>query len=179
MRSLPLRQLLAFGFALATLVVLLRVGSCIPGTVDQEGIERYTSLRVAARRLRPDPLYLPSVVPKSLAWPPAEILVRRRPAPAAMIHFESPAGDEIVLGIVQSRGDGAPPARIEPTRILRTEELRLGDRAATLDLALCDDRTPCNRIRFTDGPYRLELVGRIPLEELKRIAASLSPDHGH
>jgi hypothetical protein len=171
------RQLLAFGLSLATLVIVLRVGSCVPGTVDADGVERYSSLETAARRFGPDRLYLPSVVPKSLAWPPYEVLIRRRPEPASMIHFRAPGSDEIVLGIVQARGEARPAARIEPVRVLRTEPLDLNGRPATLDLAYCADRVACNRIRFADGPYRFELVGRIPLEELERIAASLSPDH--
>lgn len=179
MRNALPRQLLAFGLALATLLVVLRIGSCIPGTVDEQGTERYSSLEVAARRFGPDRLYLPSVVPKSLAWPPAEILVRRRPEPASIIHFRGARGDELVLGIVQSRGEAPPPARIEPSRILRAEAIELGGRPGTLELALCEDRRPCNRIRFADGPYRFELVGRIALDDLRRIAESLSPDHRH
>lgn len=153
---------------------LLRLLGYLPELLDSGTLRRFGSLQSARGGLGSSTL-LPSYFPEHLAWPATEVLGGRRPHVTLVLHFADRGTGELDLALSQGEpGAILLPTRLEPARVLATEELELRGTVALVETAVCADGRPCNRVRGSVDGRPFELVSRGPLDELVRVARTLA-----
>jgi hypothetical protein len=165
---------LYFAVTIVILVALLRVADWLP-TALQEGLMRkYDSIEEVKERLHVKNIYVPSYFPQSFRWPPSRILAQSQPFMAIVMEFKDMRTGDIALVISQSADRRfAPEKKISITRIKEKVAYPLKGRAAVLEVGTCRNDTPCSRISWREGTYRMIIETETTPFELLKIADSM------
>jgi len=125
-------------------------------------------------RFKEQHILRPAFFPEGLSWPPREILARGGRDFAVLMHFDRAGSEQIVLALSQ-RLPTAPrlPTRIDPAREIQNDVVTVGGTPGHVSLARCSDGGACNRVTWERHGYDVELTGRLPEQELLRIAGSV------
>jgi hypothetical protein len=167
---------LTFGFAVAALIVLLKIANWLPLTVQKNTLRQYESIEQVRSMLNIRDIYVPSYFPEEIRWPPSKILAQDKPFPALLLEFKRTGKDEVVLVLSQSRG-GTLKSRdsLEPSVIKETVPFLLRGSTVVLTVGECEDRTPCSVITWSEGGYLISASMKSAPFELSRIVASMHP----
>jgi len=166
-----LPRLFAFLLFIGVLATTMRLVRDIPLAFASDQVRLYQSLDDIEDQFRSESLLRPTYFPRQLAWPAEEIWAGRAPQMSVLLHFTAANSDEIVLAIAYAASaDGLLGSRIEPQRVVDTSEVDLRDGPAELLLGQCENRSVCNQIRWHTASHSITVTGRMPAQELERIA---------
>lgn len=159
----------------AGIAAALKVADRIPALLADapHGARLYRTV-ADAERATGSPLWLPTVVPPSIDWPPFRVDAwPGSPLSVAMrARRRSEPGEHLV--IVQSIGAPAPPPPrlLEPLRPLLVSEVAVGAHRAVLTRGLEPGGRLVHDLAWDAGTRRLTLRYAGPVEELLRLAAT-------
>ncbi len=166
---------LYFAVTVAILVALLKVAGWLP-TALQEGLMRqYDSVEEVRAKLHIKDVYVPSYFPQSFKWPPSRILAQSRPFVAIVMEFRDVRTADTALVISQSADkDFVPDKRISLTRVREKVDYPLKGRASSLEVGTCRNGSPCSRISWREGIYRISVEMESAPFDLLKIADSMT-----
>ncbi len=166
---------LGYVLFVALLSLLLLGLHAVPHCIDAGAVRPYQKLEDVRRLFPAATLRLPTYYPERIAWPPQEILAGKRPS-VLLLHFADKNDGTLVLAIRESQLSSAQlPLRLEPVQTLQTSYFEVDGAPASLEIALCADRRPCNRVHWQADGYDYTAVGRMSGAELTRLAESMRP----
>lgn len=169
-----LKRSLIFIAALGALILGIKILGWLPLAIDDKGLRHYKSIEEAQESVGIREVLLPTYFPQRLKWPPSEIFGAKIPSPSILMHFKDRESGLIVLSIrIEGEEEEKLRSRIEPETISRENTIRLKDREAVLSIGRCPDGSPCNMLRWPEGPYTVTVVSKDPVTELLKISESM------
>lgn len=169
-----LRNLLLFGAAVASLIIVLKMMNWMPLAVEEGLLRRYSSIDEVKSKLKIKTIYTPAFYPQSLRWPPSQIAAQTKPFTAVVMEFAQKENNDVFLIISQiAAHHSLPDEKIKILRIKETVRYPLKGRDALLVVGVCRDGEPCCRIAWDEEEYRISLVMRSTPINLLKIAESM------
>lgn len=163
-----------FVFAIALGLVFLKFLNWLPSVIQKEDLRKYRTVDEAKSELRLSEVYIPAYFPDYITWPPLEIFAQRRPFTMVMMHFMHRDSRHLALSLYQVDAEARfdPPYKLDVLFIRREMPVTIKGREGMLVVAVCTGREQCNRVSWTEGAYRITLIGDEAPEELLKIAES-------
>ena len=165
---------LYFAVTVAILVALLKVTGWLPTALQEGLMRRYDSVEEVKAKLHVKDVYVPSYFPQSYRWPPSRILAQSRPFVAIVMEFRNVRTGETALVISQSaHKDFVPDKRISLIKVRERVDYPLRGRSSLLEVGTCKNDSPCSRISWREGIYRIAIEMESAPFELLKIADSM------
>lgn len=165
---------LYFAVTVVILVVVLKVTNWLPSALQEGAMREYGSIEEVRARLQVRDIIVPSYFPQSFKWPPSRILAQSRPFFAIIMEFRHQGTGEVALIIHQTSGaDFTADKKITIGQIKERVTYPLKGRAALLEVGACKGDSPCSRISWNEGNYRVKLAMRSAPFDLIKIAESM------
>lgn len=163
----------SFLIAVALLIVVLKVLNWLPMAIQTDIMKSYNSIEDAKSKLNIKNIYTPVYFPKSLLWPPSNVLAQKKPYTAVVIEFKDTKGD-IALVISQAASNKfTPDKKIKMTQISQRVNFNLKGRDATLVVGTCKNEDPCSSISWNEAQYSLIVIAKLPPVELVTLCESM------
>jgi len=167
-------SLLTFLTFTGVLIVALKLLDWLPGAFHPGAVRRYASIDEAKSILGIPKIYVPAYFPKTLEWPPSQVLAQKKPFAAVIMEFRRVDSREVALVVTEtaSRRLRQRPA-IHLQRIQQTSSVNLKGRESIVERGFCDDGEPCSEIMFMEGDLWINIQMRSSAEELLVLAGSM------
>ena len=163
-----------FLLAIASVLFVLATLNWLPTALQKDTLRRYGSIEEVRAKLNMRNLPVPSYFPQSVAWPPAQVLAQAKPYPAVLMVFNRAGAREPALVVSQAASDSfSGGAFITLAEVRQRVPYQLKERAAVLEVGVCDNGEPCSRLAWTEGDFKTTLVMKSPPFELIKIAESM------
>jgi hypothetical protein len=177
-----------FATVLVAAILVLGLLNALPQFLGGEplGVVRYARVEDAEARLGAR-LYRPAVLPAGWHWPPSRVrLAVGRPDWIEFVFDEQAEGrqprgggtDGDALVLCQALG-AAPagsqvaPALLQPGELLQADDISIDGRVARMQRLLLDGGAIVHELWWQEGAKRVMLRGRVPADDLPRLARAL------
>ncbi|MDO8472786.1 MAG: hypothetical protein Q7T05_03100 [Dehalococcoidia bacterium] len=161
--------------AFAMIAVGLRLFGALPGAIQRPPVESFATVQ-EAQKAGGFPITLPRYFPDYFSWPPARVEISRRPYLGVSLGFNSRDSVTESLWIYQIASDryNSEIAVPLPKYITQMQTLPLRDKMATLVVGATEAGMTVYQMRWTADGYKYVVATSYSLDELIKIAASLT-----
>ena len=176
---------IAWRYAVVLVVTILVLGllNGLPQFLGGEplGVVRYARVEDAEARLGAR-LYRPTVLPAGWRWPPSSVrLAVGRPDWIEFVFDENAEGGEAEgSSLVLCQALGFAPADsqvasvlLPPGELLQADDISIDGRVARMQRLLLDGGAIVHELWWQEGAKRVMLRGRVPANDLARLARAL------
>lgn len=164
-------------FVMGATALLLNAADGIPRWLigDGPGVRRYASLEEVERKIGRRVL-LPAYFPETLGWPPAVVRLHEGTAPAVALTFLSRDQPHERLFIYEAFGSNGliPVELMPPAGVLWATDVSLSTQSGVLARVTGDDGQVWHDLTWQQGPTRIALRFKGPVQELLLIARSMA-----
>lgn len=156
------------------LIAALKLLDLIPAVIEKGSMRRYDTIEDVGTRLKIRDIYTPSYFPRSLKWPPDQILAQSVPFIEIIMEFRSAETDDVGLIVRQTDSEGfSTDVKLKIARVNENVVYPLKGRNASLVVGLCSDGERCGKLYWKEGRYLLDVVSKSSPFELIKIAESM------
>lgn len=163
----------SFLIAIALLIAVLKILYWLPSAIQADIMKSYNSIEEAKSRLNIKEIYTPLYFPKSLVWPPSNVLAQKKPYTAILMEFKNEKGDVALIISQAASNKFTPDKKIKMAQVSQKVNFNLKGRDANLVVGICKNEDPCSSISWNEAHYSLIVIAKLPPVELVKLCESM------